>query len=471
MLSGYKNPEYVYRALDLDFGLNSGFFTNKEVSTVDYLSDAFSLNSGAGASFTKYSNSPKYQNEKYISFNTGIGSNTNNTSSGYNSGKVENSMRLFSHFENLVVSAAKRSFNQKQYYFEVNAKLTAFFQGNTGSGKSYLSGAATSSDETRLTNFHTNINSSFLTGKGRIEQVQDARLALYLLEDLQKLNRLAKTASNEDVLNLAKLITQLKYKRFFDNRLRKIAEITAIDSFMQLSGIAGVTDATYFTSLADNWNYSNNPVRLNGNRLFTGFEVSYGYGYKKNYRHDILPDYLTNEAIEEQNSSGLFFVVGGAFEKAVSLKRQNSASIKAGIGMRQISGSQETINNQVSSSKSENFTEALPSMQLEANYGIGYYPNSRTWLTFNWWLLSGWDKQLEGTTRSDKSDFQNSFYTYTGPQLNAYYYLSEKLRLSFTFNGEFRLNQNRFTYKVPNGRPREGNNPLVESTGRCHACV
>ena len=94
-----------------------------------------------------------------------------------------------------------------------------------------------------------------------------------------------------------------------------------------------------------------------------------------------------------------------------------------------------------------------PTVKLTADYGFGYYPNSRTWLTFQWWLLSGWDKEMDGDSKDNLEDLQNIFYTTTGPQINAYYYLSEKLRLSLAFHGEFIINKTNYTYEVIEGNP------------------
>jgi hypothetical protein len=289
------------------------------------------------------------------------------------------------------------------------------------------------------------ISGALLIGKGRIEQVQDARMAMYLLEDLQKLNRQKQVASNEDVLALATEITRLKYKRFFDGRLRKIAEITALDSFLQKNGIAGTADATYFTSLTDNWNYSNNPVRNSGRRIFTGIEADYYYNFRSQSTENIMTvENSTNSEMKRQNG-GVFAVVGIAYEKPVSLKWQNSANMKVSFGFRQSSLHSHIYDNVDPFTM---YTESFPSVKLSGDYGFGYYPNSRTWLTFDWWIHTGWDKEMNGSSKQDKEDLYNRFYTYTGPQFRAYYYLSEKLRLSLAFNGEFRFDNYKYTREV-----------------------
>ena len=150
--------------------------------------------------------------------------------------------------------------------------------------------------------------------------MQDARLSMYILEDLQKLNRENRLASDEDVLALARVITSLKYKRFFDNRLRKIAEITAIDSFLQKNNISGTADATYFTSLNDMWNYANNPVRNSGRRFFTGVETYYNYYYDYNHKNFQAPASDPTERTEHHSNGNISLVAGINYEKPVSIK-------------------------------------------------------------------------------------------------------------------------------------------------------
>jgi hypothetical protein len=448
-LSDYKNPNYFYQTLDLNFGLTSIFIQHQSETTDKSGGNNFSLYSKAGAFYSLYINSPGTQTELQTSFYGDLGSTVQH--SKYESLNTEYNSNAFNHSENLNIEGLKRFYNAKQNYFEVSGLISGIDYSSSSEVTNKNSDTIISKYTSDHKTHNLNISGSFLIGKGRIEQVQDARMALYLLDDLQKLNRQNQIASNEDVLALAREITRLKYKRFFDDRLRKIAEITAIDSFLQKNGIAGTTDATYFTSLTDNWNYSNNPVRNSGKRFFTGIEADYMYSYNSQSSDNVVPDEIPINNIVKRQNAGAYIVAGVACEKPTSLKWQNSANLKIGVGLRQ-----NTVHfdlDDVSENPLPQYTEALPSLKLTGNYGFGYYPTSRTWVTFDWWILSGWDKEMKGTSKQDKKDDQNSFYTYTGPQFHAYYYLSEKLRLSLTFTGEFRLDNDKFTYEVIEGNP------------------
>ena len=447
-LSDYKNPDYLYQAMDLQFGLNSGMFLNKNSNASN--SSAASLNSQILASYSRVANSPKSQAEGHISINGGIGSTTSKYKPENSISYEKSQNKSFSHLEGINIEGVKRFYNEKQNYFEANIALTTSNQNNSQENKTYSTGTWTNQNESSGKYFSSALAGSLLLGKGRIEQVQDARLALYLLDDLHTLNRAKRTATDEDIISLAQLITSLKYKRFFDSRLQKIAEIEAIDSLMQNKNIALSPDAAYFTSLNDNWDFANNPVRYSGNRLFTGFEGSWGYDYTYNFAK-YQPDDISGEKTLKGNSAGVYLVMGLAHENPKTIRWQNSARFKAGIGIRQSSETEKEINDITQDTESSAYADAVPSVKVSADYGFGYYPNSRTWLTFNWWLLSGWDKEMSGKNKAEKTDLQNSFYTYTGPQFRAYFYLSEKLRLNLTFNGEVRINYAKYTYNVPAG--------------------
>jgi hypothetical protein len=449
-LSDYKNPNYLYQTLDLNFDLNSGLILNKTNTNSISSDKTFSLNSRAAAIYSRYVNTPKTQTELHTSIDVGFRSSSNR----WNRDTInfDGNSANYNHQEAIQFWGIKRLYNAKQNYIEFDGGINTFYQSYNYKSEFFFHDTINTSYEGYQRQFTTDLTGSVIIGKGRIEQVQDARMAMYLLEDLQKLNRQKQVASNEDVLALASEITKLKYKRFFDNRLRKIAEITAIDSFLQKNGIAGTADATYFTSLTDNWNYSNNPVRNSGKRIFTGIEADYYYSKESQSTDYIVPEETSTNSELKRRNAGVFAVVGIAYEKPVSLKWQNSANLKIGFGFRQTS---LHIDNNDNVDPLTMYTENFPSVKLSGDYEFGYYPNSRTWLIFDWWILTGWDKEKNGFSKQDKEDLYNRFYTYTGPQFRAYYYLSEKLRLSLAFTGEFRFDNYKYTREVFEGDPEK----------------
>lgn len=176
-LSDYKNPDYLYQSLDFNFGLNSNLFGSRYSEAENIASNSFSLNTQAGADFNRYLNSPKAQGELHFTFNAGMGTNNSNSKDSYSS-IDETKNKSFNHLEKIVFDGLHRFYNEKQNYIELNGSLSVSNLGNSGNNKSYFSGTPTTSEETGQKDFDNNFYGSFLIGKGRIEQVQDARMAL-----------------------------------------------------------------------------------------------------------------------------------------------------------------------------------------------------------------------------------------------------------------------------------------------------
>lgn len=423
-LSDYKNPDYLYQSLNVNFDFSNGF-TVLNNKTSD---NSFSLGSSAGGNYLRYLNTAKRQAETGLGFGAGFDFQNQNTETELND---KTKYRSSGHAENFQFSTNQRFYNARQHFFETSVSLSSGFSGNKQS-ENYTGTNIESEYERKHKIFQNSINAGIYIGKGRIEQVQDAQMAVYLLNDLQLLNRRNRNVSDEEVLELARLITKLKYKRFFDSRLRRIAEITAVDSFMQANQIAGKTDAMYFTSLYDNWAYANNPIRQSGYRGYIGLEGNLTLNNITSSRESDInevynPDYDNTDKLTR---TGAYMVAGFLYEKPISLKWQKSAQVSAGFGMAQESSE---MKDRLTDLTTKNYAELFPSISLSADYGYGFYPNTRTWATFNWTLLAGWNKLMSGETEETKTDYNELFFAQTGPGISVYYYISPKLRLAANF--------------------------------------
>jgi hypothetical protein len=89
-------------------------------------------------------------------------------------------------------------------------------------------------------------------GIGRIENVSDARLALYILDDLNKFNRLSKIPTQEEVFEFADFLTKEFNKRIIDDRIKQIEQSMAIDSFLISKGWVSKNDGLFFGLVKDN---------------------------------------------------------------------------------------------------------------------------------------------------------------------------------------------------------------------------
>ncbi|PKP46694.1 MAG: hypothetical protein CVT94_13895 [Bacteroidetes bacterium HGW-Bacteroidetes-11] len=430
-LSDYKNPDYLYQSLVMNFNFSNGFVIQRNGSQ----ENEFGLNSAAGGNYLRYLNSTTRQAETQLGLNAGFGISNRNQELSQN---YKTDRKSFNHGESFQFSTSQRFYNTRQHFFETSVSLSSNFSGSKQSQNNSGNNIEPESSKMKYKNFRNDINAAIYVGKGRIEQVQDAQMAVFLLNDLQLLNRKNRDVSDEEVLELATLITKLKYKRFFDSRLRRIAEITAIDSFMQAKKISGITDAMYFTSLNDNWAYANNPIRQSGYRGYIGLEGNLSLRNATSSREsDIIIGYNpVYDNTDRHTGTGAFLLAGYLYEKPISLKWQKSAQVRTGFG---ISRESNEMKDRLNDLTTKNYAELFPSISLSADYGYGFYPNTRTWATFNWTLLAAWNKEMTGETKEDKTDLQKLILAQTGPEISVYYYISPKLRLNANFSSQLRI--------------------------------
>lgn len=213
-------------------------------------------------------------------------------------------------------------------------------------------------------------------GKGRIEWVQDAQMAVYILEDLAGQNLLNRNPTAEETNAFAQLVTDIRNRRVFDSRRRRIYELTRIDSFLKSSGLVTQTDIRHFTTVNDNWAFAINPFRQSGKswfvRLKPGVRVD-----KSRSTNKLLPQPAYSKTTF--TTLNLSPEIGYETYRPVSLKWQRNFQVRVSyLGQRYYqkseevnSGSQSVVKNELNGG----------SMNLNATYGVGYYPNTRTQIT------------------------------------------------------------------------------------------
>ncbi len=113
-----------------------------------------------------------------------------------------------------------------------NRKNKWFFKTAPAFNVSYLAdNKLEGENEQKVNSFNIGGALKIGVGIGRIEQVHDFRHAVIIVKDLEERNVLARDITENEIVELATLISELKNKRFFDYRKRKEAELTAIHSF------------------------------------------------------------------------------------------------------------------------------------------------------------------------------------------------------------------------------------------------
>lgn len=217
-LSLFKLPYIKRHSLDLNFEtINDINFQNyKDISSYNYKRSAISSMGSASGTYGYYLNTPKTQLNTYLnsSFNTQLNMNNQNfneTQKKYNS-NFPNSLSVS-------FNTGLRNYFSDKLFFEFNPSAD-FYSWN------YNHSEITKDSNNEITreysyktrDLRSSVRTSAGIGYGRIEFVSDAQVALFILSDLKKENKLTREPSHQEITALAELITIKKNQRIFDSR-------------------------------------------------------------------------------------------------------------------------------------------------------------------------------------------------------------------------------------------------------------
>jgi hypothetical protein len=406
-LNDYKLPVIDRRALEFNFELDGqNLFDNQKME--EYGSSeksAFNLSNYTQMGYRSYKNSERLQSSQ--NYNLTLSPQINRM---VDDDTIVDKKTTFS--TGFSVSSINRTYFNNSFFFETDVLFSADYMASKTNYES---------DGTDINSWSSNIylEIPLMIGKGRIEQIQDARLAVYILEDLLKTGRLAREPEKEEILEFAALISKLQNQRYFDYRLHRIYEIEQVDSFLQAKSLATQPDARYFTAVYDNWDYSGGPVRESGNRVSTGIVPL--------FQHERYNP--TNSSDYANVSGGVRFLVNYLSAKPLNLKWQRDWEVEASYSYRKMWQEEK-----ITDAKTNNSNHELTGI---ASYNLGYYPNSRTSIKtgIDLQLMRSFeDADYEGPNDRSTRDFEFGAGFHVG--LN--YYLSPQLRLI----AEYSLNNN-----------------------------
>ncbi|NQU68841.1 MAG: hypothetical protein HQ510_12935 [Candidatus Marinimicrobia bacterium] len=407
-LSDYKLPDLKRRSLQFNIDLSATYDYYKIPYLDDYPPREGRYKKYLGKIFFQYDhtvNNSEYQQQSAFRLDIDARSYPNN--------RTNNNLYDNSYFSpTLNYTKIDRKYFGRNNFEEMNFISHYVLYLNNNSGQSV---------ENRQKIQILSISIPIKRGRGRIEPVQDARHAVYLFEELSNVGRLTSDKSDEDIIEFAKLISRLKNERFFDSRLRKIAEIEAVDSFFVSKNYVIQSDAKYFSILSDIWSYGRRPVRLSGKRISA--TILPGYNLHNNLQKSNWEDYYSQN-IEEKSGyiTNTFTVNAGIefnYEKPINLYWQNSIDISGYCGII------DSKTKEVSHSSEMEFR--APNILMRLHHTIGYYPNTRTYFT------ASYDVQyvsfFNNPHQPDHIMGSKGNAKYEHIDLNAYYYISPKLTL------------------------------------------
>ncbi|NOU17052.1 MAG: hypothetical protein HOO91_05790 [Bacteroidales bacterium] len=402
-LNKYKLTDFRYKSLSTNLNFNNeGRYINSSTN-----SNQNNLSSNGGISYSSTSQSRKYYGNQNISF----GFNNN-----YGKSEVSSINTYSSSSNSLYLSA---SINNKFYISDKN-----FFAINFST---YMSPSQSHSRQDNFTDVSKTLNNYFFAnnmlsiqiGRGRYENVTDARLAIYILDDLVKQGRLSRSPNEDEVFELADFITKTLNKRVIDTRTKRIQEYVAVDSFLVSKGLTTKTDGLYFGIINDNWNYARSQSWQTGKSWFFG--VSPILSYNNNFYKYTLNDLVISKQRHELTRYGIGFNAGFGSSWIKGLKWQEGYSLNGSFNIFKYDtvGSYSAINN-------------YQSISGQASYFLSYIPNTRTVINFGSGIV------LTKYFNVDTNDRIEITPNIAG---SCNYYFSEKLRLQINANVNYNFNR------------------------------
>ncbi len=417
-LSTYKLPEILTRKLDFN-GQLGGFQSSNYVNqSPDSPSDVWSISSdnslaGSGKiTYYQFKNSANYQGSLSISANTYL------------------SRRWLQY-----LNGDERIDSTSNVAFDLNSE-NRFYLNSPWFVELDLN---TEPSIIRNNNYIALENSNsidLLMGYGRLEPISDARLALYILQDLKKSQRLIREPEQEEILEFARKISELKKQRFFDQRLRRIYEMKALDSLLAKQGIVESDDIVYFTHLNDNWEYSSGPQRWSGLRFSGGLK-----SYSNNGRR------TSTEPISFASIFDFFYhdleiapVVEIAWHKPMNLYWQRVVSVSSYYSFSSY--------RRLFAANKDSMNPADLEWVTNFNLSYGYYPNSRTSIHVSPGLYL-----VKTRENYQSSDLSTSNEYGISPLVRAFidYYFSPQLRLEARYNIQYGFTRDKEVYDYPSG--------------------
>jgi hypothetical protein len=393
-LSKYRLPEMTRHQLDFNFDSEGNFrsnFSNDSLIETYYGIEVYEqkynkIEDGANLQYSFYRNSNKLQASAEGNFSSNYMREKNR---GF---RVSETNERF--FGNAIEASSDfKIFNPQNWFLNLSPEFSL-----SGSKLKSLNGG--NSDEER-TNSRTSAELLIGGGKGRIEQVQDFRHAILLLQELDGAG-LKRDLTEAEVYELSVLISELKNERFFDSRIRKKKDLTAIDSFLVEKGVVSENnEIAYFVGLEDIWEFGALQVRESGNqvRFLAGPEY-----YKSRSKYG---DNDENKLEQVEIHAALDYFS----RKPISLKWQRIFD----VGLNYLN-TDNLVKENISTGSTKHYSQAYTTINF------GFFPNTRTSM-FMWGRaeLNNWSY---GKILEERIAFRFS----SGFSVN--YYISAKLRLS-----------------------------------------
>jgi len=405
-LSKYKFPDYKRQELEFNFSTNGSTDNSKYFQNEEYINNISSKNhSNADIGYTFNSLSRKKVDYLHSSI-SGI----------YDFTKAKSYSETEA-TKNIDVSSQLQFYWDRQVYWKEDKwflDITNQFQYNFHKKKTVVP----QSDNQKDINHNIYIEIGVGVGVGRIEPVSDLVQACYILDKLKTQKSLSRELKENDIFEFAKFASKLKNKRFFDARLRKIAELQALDSLLHINGLIGNNNISYFTTLNDYWSYGYFGYRYSGSVLKFWLGPEYSTSISK--ANDADSNHIWGTTYGGQNLR---------FESSKQLNLYWDCNFYIGLRNRTFlyqTNNYDDLSDVINISRQNNLLDG------SAGFGFGFYPDSRTSINFTagYWGYEQTSFDYYGQT--DMVENKN-WENYINSSIGGTYYISPQLQITGNF--------------------------------------
>ncbi len=253
-------------------------------------------------------------------------------------------------------------------YYSKSSKRFLEYGGSVGLGENYYS--TRNVTDTTVHEYSSNkiplsLRLTLGHGHGRLENIEDAVEALYILNELKENGITMKTISEEDIRQFADCITKIKQERFFDERLYRQKSMTGLVNKLLELGLIDKESISTFNTIADYHYYAGFNSRYSGNVLKYGAEPFVNYTFESSKTSD-----FQNRAF----TKGVALNVSYNLETPVSLKWQKSLTLSAEYSIQDEKSMYKTDEGDWR----EFDSEQTQTYNAYASYAVNYSPNTRT---------------------------------------------------------------------------------------------
>ncbi len=364
----YKNQDLKLRQLSFN-GVLSGGNNNSD----------FLYQFNGGANYSQFINREKLQSD----FASSLNIRQSKFRSDYNTGDPLSSSTSIS----LNASKRSRRYLRNEFFYGLGYRI------NYGFGHSFLDGFANSDKTEKSTGHSLRIALPMSIGTGRKYPVYSVHKSMWIYSELQKNNSLRRIANVQEIEQLAHLIDQNIYTRFFDFRYKSIDNMSRVDSLLRSQDIITSQNISYFSMLYDMYYYSTGSNRFRGSTLEVGIIGELYYHQSKFTSSDTLqPGY-------DNNYRAIVPAIFAEYQylKPINLHWQLNVGFNAEYGFNSLI---DEPFGQLGSDKDL--------LNIQGSASVQYYPNTRSNLTLSLFARYG-------------NKFSNLITNYTPVNDNFYY--------------------------------------------------